>query len=31
MMDYCEAWIVARGCVSFCGSDIIFSFMADCG
>jgi hypothetical protein len=27
-LDCCEAWIAARGCVSFCGSDIIFPSMA---
>jgi hypothetical protein len=29
VLDCCEAWIAARGCVSFCGSDGIFSSMAE--
>jgi hypothetical protein len=29
VLDCSEAWIAARGCVSFCGSDEIFSSMAE--
>jgi hypothetical protein len=29
MLDCCEAWIATRGCVSFCGIDEIFPFMAE--
>ena len=29
VLDCCEACIVARGCVSFCGSNEIFSSMAE--
>jgi hypothetical protein len=29
VLDCCEAWIAARGCVSFCGSDEIFSYIAE--
>jgi hypothetical protein len=30
-LDCCEVWIAVRGCVSLCGSDMIFPSMADCG
>jgi hypothetical protein len=29
VLDWCEAWIATRGCVSFCGSDGIFPSMAE--
>jgi hypothetical protein len=29
VLNCCEAWIAARGCVSFCGSDMIFPYMAE--
>jgi hypothetical protein len=29
VLDCCEAWIAARGCVSFSGSDVIFSSMVE--
>jgi hypothetical protein len=29
VLDCGEAWITARGCVSFCGSDEIFPYMAN--
>jgi hypothetical protein len=29
VLDCCETWIVARGCVSFCGSNGIFPSMAE--
>jgi hypothetical protein len=29
VLDCSEAWIAVRGCVSFCGSDEIFSSMAE--
>jgi hypothetical protein len=29
VLDCCKAWIASRGCVSFCGSDEIFSSMAE--
>jgi hypothetical protein len=29
VLDCSEAWIAARGCVSFCGSDEIFASMAE--
>jgi hypothetical protein len=29
VVDCCEAWIAARGCVSFCDSDIIFPSMVE--
>jgi hypothetical protein len=29
VLDCCEAWIAARGCVFFCGSDEIFPSIAE--